>query len=313
MAKYATLTLSDLIDETLDQLYRSSERPHEVLVAAADLANASDTSFDMSAGDSATCNISDILETPNGELLLVTNKSTNTFTVNRGFAGTSTLAKAWPITSILRKNPTWERHTIRRWVEHFFKTVAMKHLPYVTNEVVNAETNKNFAELPAAVIRVLSVGYLDPFSGYWKDYDRFDDKYNMPTVVSSTGSMLNLGDLFADDLDLIVECHEQYVWSGGAVTTEVGTISCPLGAEDLPSLYAAMAMACRRPLSSIQLDKVSEFSEDEPSRRNMEVQLFKLLRGEFYQRLEEAKSGHQIPKRRPFRQRSKHGAPSIFG
>ena len=94
MSTTVSLTRSDLIDEALAILYRSSERPRPVAVGSDALADASDTQLTLAAGDDDLVYVTSVLE--NGqELMLVTGKSTDAtpvYTVSRSYAGTTASA-----------------------------------------------------------------------------------------------------------------------------------------------------------------------------------------------------------------------------
>ena len=280
-------------------------------LGAAAFTDGTDTSFQLLAtADDPYVNIGDILETPNGEMILITAKSGSpaTFTCARGYAGTSALAIAQVNGTVLLKNPTWERRKVRRSVEQFFQTLAHAHLPYVATVTVNrASIKKNWAELPSTTVCVLRVGFVNPQTDQWSFYDAWTEEHNLPSAVSTTTKMLVFQSFFDTTLDLHVTVQQQYAWTGGSASTETGTIPCPQGAEDLPALYAAAVMASRREITRDELDKVEEWSEEMASRQGLNLQLIRLLWTEFYRRLEEAKKTHIVPRagRRPYRARAR--------
>ena len=89
MATTTTVTLGGLIDDTLEMLYRTSERPFQVTVGSSALDSPTDTT--LTVDDASRVQATDVLEIGD-ELMLITAKSddsTPVLTVSRGYAGSS--------------------------------------------------------------------------------------------------------------------------------------------------------------------------------------------------------------------------------
>lgn len=305
MSQPTTLTMGALIDETLDHLSKYSERPaHLVLGADALSASASDVTLTLSLG-AGSVNETDLLEF-GSELMLVTAKSTDAtpvFTVARGYLGTTVASHNTADTGGV--NPLYPRYQVERALRRATTTMN-RALPSIASTVSTRVAGKQYVSMPADTVRVLEVGYMNPapsdFTGVASDryteiggWEFVDD---VPSSIVSTGKLLRLPSWVRDDQQLVVKRHAPYAWSGSG---ESATLAVPLGAEDLPVLFAAARLVTGREISRSEIDKVEEWNHEAAIRGGVNIRLLQVLWADFYRRIDEVRGTHLVPKYRPFR------------
>ena len=293
-----TLVLSDLIDETLDQLYWELEKPRPTMLGGALAAD--DTTLTLSISDIVS--VTDLLEV-DGELMLVTARTDDanpTFTVLRGYSNTTKTTHAQGDVALV--NPYWTRSAVTRALQRFFTGVAPVHLTLIRSEMMNtvelAGVGQQLIPLDDDVIRVLEVRYQSPTSGRVVDLPNWCYEANLPTAVSSTGRGLRVGSTVSPSDDLMVTMAVRYQWQG---TGESATIDVPDGTEDVPALYAAASLLSGREVSRLELDKLTEPSGEQAARTGSNVGLIRLKWQEVYRRLDEAKRTIAVPRPIVFR------------
>jgi hypothetical protein len=301
MATLTTLTLGDLIEETLSNLYRETERP--ITVTLATTLTDSTTSFTLSAGGSSV-GPTTVLQF-GLELMLVTAKSDDanpTYTVARGYAGTP--ASAHSIGELGEVSPYWVRNSVRRAILHFFRGPANRHLPSIQSEVMNTSevdsVDQLLIEVPATVREITSVRWQRTNTGRIYDLGgwRFED--NLPVEISSTGKALRVPSSVTPEDDLIVQYLVHYSWSEDPPTDD-STIEVPVGSEDLAPLYAAAYLTVGRELSRLELDKVEEWNNEHATRNGFNLGLIRQLWQQFFTRVDDAVRLHPVKRHRPFR------------
>ena len=297
-----TLTLGDLIDEALSNMYRPSERPARVTIGSTALDTLSSTT--MTVDDSDLCPPTTILEAGDGEQMLVTavsDDATPVVTVSRGYAGT-TAASGWPTSSELLVEPRWGRANVTRWIQRWFSGPGNTYFPTITSETMNRETDLQFIEMPADTMRVIRVRHYSTMTGRIVDIGGWQLEERMPTDIASTGVALRLPSSIWNEDDLIVEWIEPNSWTG---TGEDATNTVPVGAEDLPVLYAVAYGIARREVTRVELDKVQEWNQEQAARAGINLRLLRDMWGEYYRRVDEARKIQDVPKYRPYRKMTK--------
>lgn len=299
MATTVTLTMSDMIDQTLSELYRLSERPYQTTVGSNDL-TASAADVTLTLGDGSNVNVSDILEV-DAELLLVTGKTadaTPVFTVTRRYAGTALAAHVEG--SVVLKSPQFTRTQIKNRIERFFSGPAHTYLPSITSETMQREPDLQYIVMPATCVRVLSVRHFNTMTGRIIDVGTWRFEEDLPADVVPTGKALRLSTLISDDDDMIVTWQRTYAWSTTPIT-EASTIAAPLGTEDLPVLWASAYLTARREVTRLELDTVEEWNQEQATRLGVSLRQVRDLWGEFYRRVDEARKTQYVPRHRPYR------------
>ncbi len=300
MATGTTQALSELIEDTFSILYRTAERPFQVAVGSDALAaDVSDTSLTLATGYSAV-SATDILE--NGqELMLVTAKSDDAvpvFTVSRGYANTTVEAAA--TTDVLLVNPSFARRDVSEWIQRCFKSLMNTHLPAISSAEMNRVASKQYIAMPSDTVRVLSVRHVITSTGRIVDVGGWQFEEDLPTSFTATGKALRVPSTIDDDDDLVVTYQAPYAWSD-ATPTEASTITCPLGAEDIPPLWAAAYAVTRREVQRGDLDKIEEWNQDQAMRQGINLRWARELWGEVYRRVDDSRRLQNVPKYRPFR------------
>lgn len=293
---FTTLTLSDLIEETLSHLYRDSERPLSTTVGSNAL-TASTADVLLTVANALGIERSKRLEIGD-EVMLVTNKTDDaipTITVARGYTGTVPAVHSTGDTVLV--DPPWQRADVRRWIETAFRSVMNRHLPNIEVQEYVRPADSFMVDLPADTMRVLAVehgnevtGRVNPIGG-WKFHPR------LPTSQSATGLGVRLPSVFTIYDTAIVTVQTPYTFSS---PYESATIDVPLGAEHLPVLYAAAFGQMRREVSRAELDKIEEWNQEQAIRAGQNLRLVREMWGEFYRSLDEAKAMHIVPKHRPY-------------
>lgn len=296
MPATVSVTLEDLVEETLDSLYRANERPARVIVGSNALDNAADTTFTLSTG---TLSITDRVEGPLGELMLVTAKSedaTPVYTVARGYQNT-TAAGGHATNAVLLKNPLYGRAEVIRWINRCVSSFMNAKLPYVEVNTYTVDSTDQWVELPADTLEVLRVRRYNEVTN---DMDTLSawQYQEVPTTVATSGKVLMTPKTVDNDDSLIVDVWLPYEFSDA---TEAGTISLPVAAQDLPVLWATAYALSRRQVSRTELDKIEEWNQDQAIRAGVSLRAVRDTWGEVYRRVDEAKELHRLPRNRPYR------------
>lgn len=299
------VTRGELIDEALDVLYRSVERPGIVVVGSDDLASSSDTQLTLSYG-ADDVSVTDLLEI-NQELMLVTAKSddaTPVFTVQRGWLSTP-VESSVATGSSLKVNPTWLRRDVSRHVTRALTGPIQTYLPNVVTSEYTIADDSFVVELPAETLRVIEVkqfvhNTMSPVEGWV-----YDD--NLPASVSSTGKALLFQRTYPSPYDdIIVVSHEDYEWSGSG---EAATVTLEDGTENLPSTYAVCRLITGREVSRSDLDKLEEWPQEQTSvRSGTSLRVVQSMWQDFYRQIDEARrnrprAGVTHKRRKYFRRR----------
>lgn len=286
-----TVTFNDLIDEALSVLYEHSERPRQTSVGANALSTISDTN--LTVADPSKVSVTDLIEMADGEQLLVTGRSdTDVFTVARGYNGTPASAEHVTSTQIVI-NPKYGRLEVERWVKRWFHVAGNVYLPNLATIVAYRTPGEQLVELPADTLDVVSVR-AQGTGGRISDVGHWQVERDVPTTLYPTGIVMRVSVTLTDDDELWVTRVAPYVTSGISVDV-------PLGAEDLPILFAVAYGAARREVSRLDLDSVQEWNQAAAIGNGQQLRLIRELWGEYYRRLDDARRIHPVPKHRPYR------------
>ena len=311
-----TLTLGDMVEETLSNMYRGSERPRPVVIGSTALSSTTDTTFTVD--DATLIPPTTIVEAPDGEQMLVTDVSddaTPVITVMRAYNNT-TAESAFPTNTVLLVEPRWGRADVSRWIQRWFAGPGNTYFPTITSQVMNRETDLQWIEMPADTMRVIRVRHYSTLTGRIVDIGGWQLEERIPTAaaggVGTTGVVLRLPSVITNDDEVIVEWIEPSSWSGigepyefGDDVDEAATIEIPVGAEDLPVLYAAAYGIGRREVTRVELDKVQEWNQEQAARAGINLRLLRDMWGEYYRRVDEARKIQVVPKHRPYRKMAK--------
>lgn len=309
MSSTTAVPLEALIEDALNQLHSHSQRPTQTTVGGNALDDAVDTTLTVADQTNVISNPS-ILEAGQ-ELLLVTGKTADTapvFTVIRGYAGTPKNA-GWPTGSPLLIEPAWSRWRVRNAVVRCFQRCLNAKLPQLVTAQLDPLTSSSLVvEMPANTVDVNRVFIQNSRTGTPEEvnsWDFFDDV----SAASSTAKLLTLSPQAAGCArsfgTLYVTYQTPYGWSGldPADPAEADTISIPLGAEELPGLYAAAFLLAGREVSRIQLDRTEEWPNETAMRNGVTLRAVQQAWSAFYAALDEARSLQNVPRRFRFRPR----------
>jgi hypothetical protein len=294
MPATATVTRGDLIEETLDHLYRLAERPAQVVVGATALSSESDTTLTLASG---VLNVSDKVEAAEGEVMLVTAKSadaTPIYTVSRGYSATTRETVATG--GVLLKNPTWERQLVSGWIGKCVDSLMNAKLPYIHQAVYEAHATYPYVELEADALDVFRVRHFSTLSGRVAPVGHWSFEA-VPTSIVTSGKLLRVTGLTDGD-QLIIDVWRPYSWTGDG---EDATVPLPLADQDVPVLWAAAYAIGRREISRSELDKIEEWNQEQAIRAGVNLRMLRDAWGEVYRRVDEAKEVHRVPRRRPYR------------
>ncbi len=297
MATTTTISQSSLIEDTLEMLYRSSERPFQVTVGSNALDTASDTQLTVS--DATRVQSTDVLELGN-ELCLITAKSSDStpiLTVARGYAGTTASSGHTTGTTALI-NPPWPRNAIAGYLDRCFKSAMNAFIPNLTSQSMSRVTDRQYILMPSDTMRVYSVRHIIGQTGRIIDVNGWQFEEDMPTTEISTGKALRLPTSVENEDSVVVVYQTPYSFSSA---DETGTVNIPLGAEDIPSLWAAAYATTRREVNRMDVDKIEEWNQEAAMRQGVNLRWARELWGEVYRRIDEAKSLQYVPKYRPYR------------
>lgn len=297
MATLTTLTLQELIEETLSRLYRTTERPRQVVIGSDALSSTSDTTLTLSSG--TVPSVSDVLEVGQ-ELLLVTAVSadaTPVITVSRGYAGTPAVAAASGTIGVV--NPLWARFEVRRAILRAFSGTLTVYLPSIVSEAYSSGTGLQYVELPEDTLEVLAVSHMDSNSGLLSELYGWHFREDLPASVVASGKLLRVAFAYSAGDEIIITRHAAYAWSD-TPPTEASTITLPSFGEDLPALYASAYLVMNREVSRLELDRIEEWNQEAAIRQGVNLRMAQSLWTEFYRRLDEARRVQNRPKIRPF-------------
>lgn len=298
-----SVTLGTLVDRALYELEAPAERGAPLVMGSNHLENTTDTDFTLSVGELSA---SDIVEF-GSELVLVTAKSadvTPIYTCSRAYYGTTAAIHA--AASLGSKNPQFARRRVADAIDRALPRLEALGVPMIVSATVSRVAGLRQVELPAAVRQVLQVLYVNTTSGRILELDGWFAYDTVPTAVSSTGKILMLPWYVLDDDDLHLVYSTPYAWTG-AYPDEAATVTLPVGAEELPSSYAAAMMIAGREVSRQELDRAEEFSRTSPLQQGSGGALVRATWQNFYRSLDEVRRVVQfeVPTVRPLRTRPK--------
>lgn len=299
MSVTETLTVSGLIEDTLEKLYRTGERPRVITMGTTNLADSSTVSFIVNSGDEDLLSVTDVVEFGD-ELVLITAKSsasTPVFTASRGYA--NTVAGSHAIGTVGVKNPQWGRKQVRRALERYFDRAGNLWLPNIVSDVLNTTTDKYFVEMPTDTMRVLEVSYMHPTSGRIVYIDNWSFHPRIPTAKITSGKAIRTPAVIDESDDLLVTYQTAYSFTGTG--TEDDTIAVPVGSQDLPCQYGAAYLLAGRELSRTEVDHVEEWNQEQAARSGTNIRLMREMWGQFYRSIDEARRLIDVPRHRPFR------------
>ncbi len=297
MATTSTVSQGTLIEDTLEMLYRDSERPFQVTVGSNALDTASDTQLTVS--DATRVQVTDILEL-GSELCLITAKSSDStpvLTVARGYAGTTASSGHTTGTTALI-NPPWSRNSIKSYLARCFNSALNAFIPNLTSQSMSRATDLQYIVMPSNTMRVYSVRHIIGQTGRIIDINGWQFEEDMPTGDISTGKALRLPSSIENEDSVIVVFQTPYEFTS---EEETGTVNLPLGSEDIPALWAAAYATTRREVNRMEVDKIEEWNQDAAMRQGVNLRWARELWGEVYRRIDEAKSLQYVPKYRPYR------------
>lgn len=284
-----TRTLGELIDETLDVLYTTGERPKPVVSdrILGPTAQANILSLQLGAEE---VSVTDTLEF-GSELLLVTRKTdapNPELTVLRGYAGTP--IGTINISQVGRLNPYWTRHHVGRTVRRFFTSVAQVWLPFIESEIFFTAEAGGIAQqliaLPSYVFRVNEVRYQSPLTGRIINVPGWREERNLPPEVTTSTIGLRVPSFVVPADDLIVSYERRYEWVGSG---ETASITMPDGIDDIPAQWAAAVLATGREMSRLELDKLSEATTEAAARQGSNINYLRFTWQNVYRRIDEAR------------------------
>lgn len=293
MPAFVTLNFDDVVEETLETLYQHAERPYRTSVGADALDGAADKEFTVVDFDRVgTQTLLEFVST--GEQVLVTgvNEETEVLTCARGYNGTAATS-GHATGDAVEISPNFGRTEVKRWVKRYFATVGNRYFPSVQTDVLSVATDTTYVELPSDAIRVLQVRGVST-TGRPVDLAGWQQEHYAPTAEHATGQILRVSSLMANDDEMWVTYTKPYDTTGD-------TVEVPVGGEDLPMLWAAAYAVSRREVSRFDMDAIQEWNQDVAIRNGQNIRLIRELWGEFYRRLDEARSLHFVPKHRPYR------------
>lgn len=314
------VTIISALDEALDILYRSIQRPQSYTLGATAL-NATDTSstFQVSA-EAGTLNVGDILEMGLEQLRISSIDTANPrdITAIRGFAGSTKLTHATGDPVLV--NPDWYRMSVYRAVLRGLKGAIPNELPNIKTFNFQPVQNQFFYATPADCIRPLRVAYVktDDIANAQKfrTIDEWTWEDDVDPAVSSSGGLITLpiwlaNNVSVSNLTVYVSYQAPYLWtvnnsSPVAYTSSPSEvngdyINLDTGATDLPALYAAAYLTSNREITRLDLDRIEEWSTEAAIRQGANLKTVQMVWQEFYRRLDETRRLKYIPKHRPYR------------
>ena len=301
MSAPTTVTLEELVEDTLSTLYHDSERPLRVAVGSSALADASSTTFTLTTAPSSLA-VTDLLEYGE-ELMVVTGISDvadPVYTVSRGYAGTTALGGI-ASGEYISKQPLWPRVRVRDAVLRFFKRDV---LPSIVSEQYNIDSSViQQITLPSNTMRVLGVRHSNPLDGRIIDlpYWQFEDY--LPLVIASTGKALRVSKsiVVADEIIVTRRTPWEFTTSQDLDPASDDSIQMPVGSSNLPVLFATAYLLSGHEVKRSDLSSVGEWSQEAAIRNGTNIRLVAARWKEFWSAVDDARSVQVIPKHRPFR------------
>ncbi|MBA3403984.1 MAG: hypothetical protein H0U13_04725 [Gemmatimonadaceae bacterium] len=294
--------MSTLIDRTLEEIQAPNEVGKTVVLVTA-----------LAVGDTqsaltGTASVTNVIEF-GSELLLVTAKSSDVvpiYTFQRGYNRTTAAALTAGAVGYL--DPQFPRYRVMQAVRRAFDALEAMGVPLIKSEMLTpaaspfTDDTQLTLDPGEAVREVLDVRLNQYSVANWEFID------NVPVVEAPSGNLIRLrwGANSADTFS--VTYRVPYRWlpiTTPISVTEASTIEIPEGAEFLPSAYAAAWLCNAREVSRHDLDRVSEWTEGEPTRAGVSARMVQAQWQAFYRRLDEARRLNPIPKRRPYRRRAR--------
>jgi hypothetical protein len=249
--------------------------------------------------------VSDVLEFA-AELMLVTVAAAPTYTVSRGYYGTTAVSHAATQTGF--RNPQWNRQRVAGAVRRAFPRLEALGVPLIKSTTCYPETTVEsdfnlYIDVPEEVREVLAVR--DDLS----EIDHWQFVEDLPTSSGyHTGKVVRLPRWVTDDDDFYVTYRAPYRWSTHpAAPVEASTIDIPEGAEDLPSAYAAAWLCSAREISRQEIDRSTEWNQTEPTRGGVSAGLVRAKWQEFYRMLDEVRRIDPPPPTRHYMRKSRRG------
>ncbi len=293
-----SLQMSTLIDRTLEEVQAPAEVGRTVVLVTA-LAAA-----DTQSALTGTAAVTNVIEF-GSELLLVTAKTADVipiYTFRRGYYGTT--AAAQTVGAVGYLDPQFPRYRVMQAVRRAFDALEAMGVPLIKSEMLTPAASPFTGDTqltldPGEAVREVLDVRLNQYSvANWEFID------NVPVAEAPSGNLIRLR-WGADSADTFsVTYRVPYRWSSTPVT-EASTIEVPEGAEFLPSAYAAAWLCNAREVSRHDLDRVSEWTEGEPTRAGVSARMVQAQWQAFYRRLDEARRLNPIPKRRPYVRRAR--------
>lgn len=292
-----SVTLGTLIDRSLAEIRNQYEVGRPVVRAAALTPTTTTYTLNVSA------NVGNVIEWPDGELNLITEKSndaTPVYTVRRGYFGSQANSHTANEVGIL--DPTFTRRQASLGVQRSFTAIeAGKVWPRTTASFTPVDDpaatieGRVIVELPAATVDVLAVRYgLDRVPG-WQFID------NLPTATYTTGKVLLLPFGWDDAWDVSVTYQTPFRWSSyPAAPDEDDTVQLPEEAQFVPSCYATAYLMSGREYSRTELDRAEEQSRSEPVRGGASRATVRDAWATFYRKLDEARRADNLIPDRPY-------------
>ena len=297
MATTSTVTLGTLIDDSLEMLYRTSERPFQVTVGSNALADIADTGLTVS--DATRVQMTDVLELGD-ELCLITAKSSDStpvLTVSRGYAGTSA-SSGHSTGAVALINPPWPRSSITSYINRCMNSLMNAHIPNLVSESMSRVTDLQYITMPETAMRVYSLRHLIGQTGRIIDLGGWQFETDLPAGIVSTGKAVRVPTSVGNNDTIIVVYQTRYAFAGEG---EEGTVDLPVGSEDIPALWAAAYAVTRREVSRADVDKIEEWNQEAAQRQGVNLRWARELWGEVYRRVDEVKKMQNLPKYRPYR------------
>lgn len=306
MATTVTLTVSDLIEETLNFLYRVQERPREAPLAATITSGATAISVDSEYGK--LIHNTSLIEIDSEVMLVTRSEGDGLLTVSRGYAGTT--AAAHTAADKIRINPQHLRSEITRHLIRFFTGPANLWLPRYETETLSPATNAvHYVSLPADCVSVVEVRFYSASSGRIVHLGNWEMHENLPIAGYPTGKILQLTTAASSDDDIVVTYHMPHTFTltdgtteiAASAVTETSKIVVPFGVEGLPTVYAAAVLLTGRELARLEADHIEEWNQDEAIRQGIPLRFIQSLWTQFYRGIDEARRLQYKPRHRPYR------------
>jgi hypothetical protein len=306
-------TLAELTEEALGSLYRLAERPHVVVMGAADLTSSgADVTMQLATvGDEGTANEGDVLEFDR-ELVLVRAKDSSSpvnYTVVRAYNGTTLAAHAPGVVGLV--NPPHPRARVQQSIVRSLSKMDV-WTPHVVTASFNRVAGYDIINLPTNTMHVYRVGFFGTTGRFYElgGWSFFDDM--VTTSVQSVGGdavsftptaqLLRLPLGVIDTDDLVVTYQLPWAFSS-ATPAEIDSVTLPRGADNLPASYTAAYLAARREIGRLELDNADEFNKMVPATGGSNVSIIRDLWQQFYRELDEARRLYRPPTYRPWRMR----------